>query len=244
MRWAFATVALTALVARANAQVIATPRELVMPPWNDLQVLEPTPLPNLSDPDRPPKVAPEDVPVAQRMHPEYQAPGIRSGAWLFSPTLTAGTFYDSNVFSSESNRQSDIAGLLGVDLRGHNSSEKDALAFRLNAQQTTYLRHSGLNETDASFKGTGRFELHHDFELLTALEAAYLHEGVGTLSSPTGAVEPTPYSLFSGDVTLRRQSGRTTTAFGVRADSYNFGSPHAADGSIINQDARDGQVYT
>ncbi|HEX5210696.1 MAG TPA: outer membrane beta-barrel protein [Pseudolabrys sp.] len=215
-----------------------------MPPWNDLQVLEPTPLPNLSDPDRPPKVAPEDVPVAQRVRPEYQAPGIRSGAWLFSPTLTAGTFYDSNVFSSESNRQSDIAGLLGVDLRGHNSSEKDALAFRLNAQQTTYRQHSGLNETDASFKGTGRFELHHDFELLTALEAAYLHEGVGTLSSPTGAVEPTPYSLFSGDVTLRRQSGRTTTAFGVRADSYNFGSPHAADGSIINQDARDGQVYT
>ena len=68
-------------------------------------------------------------------------------------------------------------------------------------------------------QGNGRFELQHDLELLTAIKAAYLHVGVGTLSSPAGAGEPTPYSLFSGDVTLRRQSGRITTSAGVRVDS-------------------------
>ncbi len=215
-----------------------------MPPWNAQQVLEPGPLPLLSDPDQRDEVAPEDMPVKNRVWPDYQAPGVRAGSWIFNPTLTAGTFYDSNVFSSDSNRQSDIAGLVGAALRGHNSSEKNALAFQLDTQSIAYRNHSGLNQTDATFKGSGRFELRHDLELLTAIQAAYLHVGVGTLSSPAGAVEPTPYSLFSGDVTLRRQSGRFTTSAGVRADSYDFGSTRAQDGSIINQDAHDGQVYT
>ena len=45
-------------------------------------------------------------------------------------------------------------------------------------------------------------------------------------------------------MTLRKQSGRITTSLGMRADSDNFGSTRAADGTIINQDALDGQVYT
>ncbi len=216
-----------------------------MPPWNAQQVWEPTPSPPLLDPDqRDDEVAPEDLPIRQRLRPEYQPRGIRSGSWIFNPTLTAGTLYDSNVFSSNSNKQSDIAGLVGAALRAYNSSEKNALDFHLDTQSLAYLNHSGLNETDATFKGNGRFELRHDLELLTAIKAAYLHEGVGTLSSPAGAVQPTPYSLFSGDVTLRRQSGRVTASLGVRADSYDYGSTRAQDGSIINQDARDGQIYT
>ena len=215
-----------------------------MPPWNAQQVLEPTPSPILTDPDQRDDVAPEDMPVKDRLRPEYQARGIRSGSWIFNPTLTAGTLYDSNVFSSDSNKQSDIAGFVGAALRARNSSEKNALDFQLDTQSLSYLNHPGLNEVDATFKGNGRFELQHDLELLTAIKAAYLHEGVGTLSSPAGAVQPTPYSLFSGDVTLRRQTGRVTTSVGVRADSYDYGSTRAQDGTIINQDARDGQVYT
>ncbi|MGH6683442.1 MAG: outer membrane beta-barrel protein [Pseudolabrys sp.] len=215
-----------------------------MPPWNALQVLEPTPSPILSDPDQRDEVAPEDMPVGRRARPEYSARGIRFGSWLFNPTLTAGTLYDSNVFSSDSNRQSDIAGLLGANLRARNSSERNSLDFQMDVQSLSYLNHSNLNEVDATFKGNGRFELQHDLELLTAVRAAYLHVGVGALTSPAGAVEPTPYSLFSGDVTLRKQSGRITTSLGMRADSYNFGSTRAADGTIINQDALDGQVYT
>jgi hypothetical protein len=56
-------------------------------------------------------------------------------------------------------------------------------------------------------------------------------------------VEPTPYSLFSGDMTLRKEFGRITASAGIGADSYNFGSTRAQDGSIIDQSARDGQIY-
>ena len=48
---------------------------------------------------------------------------------------------------------------------------------------------------------------------------------------------------MSGDVTLRKEFNRLTTSIGFRTDSYDFGSTRAQDGSVINQDARDGQIY-
>ena len=214
-----------------------------MPPWNAQQVFEPTPLPILTDPDLREPVAPENLPVRTRPRPGYDPVGARFGDWMFNPSLTAGSFYDSNVFSSSTDRQSDLAALLGASLRAHTLWERHAIDLEASALSTIYARHSGLDQTDAKFKGTGRYDIDHATALLMAFQAGYLHEGVGTLSSPAAAVQPTPYTLVSGDATLRHEFGRFTGSIGGRIDSYDFGSTRAADGTIISQDARDGQIY-
>lgn len=214
-----------------------------MPPWNAQQVFSPMPLPQLADPTTLEDVAPEDTPVRNRAHPEYQPRGIRAGAWMFSPSLTAGTFYDSNVFSSNLNRESDIAGKLGAGLQARSLWERHGIDIRALTTSTWYRDHSGLNETDATLKGSGRFDIDSRTALLGAFQAAYLHEGVGSLSSPAGAVEPTPYGLWSGDLTLRREFGRLTGSIGGGVDSYNYGSTIAQNGTVIDQGARSGQVY-
>ena len=43
-------------------------------------------------------------------------------------------------------------------------------------------------------------------EHLTRFEVAHLNIDVGTVTSPAGAVEPTPYNLFSGDWLTARNS--------------------------------------
>jgi hypothetical protein len=230
-------------ISRSGAQVIPTTREVVVPPWNAQQVFEPTPLPQLADPDAREEVSPEDTPVKDRFQPEYQKRGIRSGAWMFSPSLTAGAFYDSNVFSSNSNIQSDVGTQLGAGLRAQSLWERHGIDLQASALSTIYANHPGLNQTDASLKGTGRFDIDHSTALLAAFQVASLHEEVGTLSSPTGAVQPTPYSLMSGDLTLQREFGRFTASVGARVDAYNYGSTIAQNGSIINEDARDGEIY-
>ena len=50
-----------------------------MPPWNNFQIFEPFPLPQLSDPDTRDEIAPEDTPVKNRYRPEYSPRGICSG---------------------------------------------------------------------------------------------------------------------------------------------------------------------
>ncbi len=214
-----------------------------MPPWSAQHVFEPTSLPVLTDPDADQRVAPEDTPVRSRIHPEYAPVGIRLADWVFNPNLSAGTFYDSNVFSSPNDRQSDIAARLGANLRAHSLWERHGVSLGLSTQSLRYRNHSSLDETDATLAGTGRFDIDHSAQILGAFKAAYLHEQVGSLTSPTGAAEPTPFSFLSGNLALRKQLGRVTTAFGGSVESYNFGSTKAQSGSVIDQDARDGQIY-
>jgi hypothetical protein len=182
--------------------------------------------------------------VKQRQQPGYEPVGIRSGSWMFNPSVMAGTFYDSNVFSSNTTQRSDIAAVFEPSLRAHSLWERHGVDVRLDAQSTVYNQNPSLNQTNASLKGNGWIDITKDTMLLTNFQVAHLNEGVGTLGSPSNAISPTPYDLLSGDVTLRKEFNRLTTSVGLRTDSYDFGSTRAQDGSVINQDARDGQIYS
>lgn len=213
-------------------------------PWNAQRIFEPSSLPELTDRDSREEIPPEDMPVRKRQQPGYEPVGIRAGSWMFNPSLTAGGFYDSNVFSSNTAKRSDIAAVVEPTLRARTLWERHGMDLKLNAQSTIYNQNSSLDQTNAGLKGNGWLDIAHDMVLLTNFQAAHLHEGVGTLSAPSNAISPTPYDLLSGDVTLRKEFNRLTASIGLRTDSYDFGSTRAQDGSVINQDARDGQLYS
>lgn len=182
--------------------------------------------------------------MRKRQQPGYEPVGIRAGSWIFSPKLMSGTLYDSNVFSSNTSKRADIAAVIEPSLRAHTLWERHGLDLSLNAQSTIYKENSSLNQTNASLKGNGWFDIAHDLAVLANFQIAHLNEGVGTLSSPVNAVSPTPYDLFSGDLTVRKEFNRLSTSVGMRVDSYNYGQTRAQNGSIINQDGRDGQIYS
>ena len=232
------------LASPASAQVIPSTNEEVAPPWNAQRIFEPSSLPELTDRDNREEVPPEDTPVKNRQQPGYEPVGIRAGSWMFSPALTFGSFYDSNVFSSNTLKRSDIAAVVEPSLRAHTLWEQHGIDLRLDTQSTVYNQNSGLDQTNASLKGNAWFDISHDLAVLTDFQIAHLNEGVGTLSSPANAVQPTPYDLLSGDISLRKEFNRLTASIGFRTDSYDYQSTRAQDGSVINQDSRDGQIYT
>jgi hypothetical protein len=232
------------LVSPAAAQVIPSTTEDVAPPWNAQRIFEPSSQPNLTDPDGREEVAPEDTPVKNRQQPGYEPVGIRAGSWMFSPAVTFGTFYDSNVFSSNTAKRSDIAAVFEPSLRANTLWDRHGIDLRLDAQSTVYNQNSGLDQTNASLKGNAWFDVAHDLAVLTNFQIAHLNEGVGTLSSPANAVQPTPYDLMSGDVSVRKEFNRLTASLGVRTDSYQYGSTRAQNGAVIDESSRDGQIYS
>src|SRR5215207_7626399 len=235
---------LLGLGASANAQAIPWTKEEIASPWNAQRIFEPSSPPDLSDPNSREEIPPEDMPVKKRQHPGYEAIGIRAGSWMFNPSLISGGFFDSNVFSTSTAKRSDVAAVFEPSLRAHTLWERHGIDLKLDTQPTVYNQNSSLNQTNASLKGNAWFDIAHDLAVLTNFQIAHLNEGVGTLSAPANAVTPTPYNLMSGDVTLRKQFNRLTTSIGFRTDSYDYGSTRAQDGSVINQDARDGQIYS
>jgi len=232
------------LTPSAKAQVIQTTTDQVGPPWNAQRIFDPSPLPVLTDRDNREQVAPEDTPVKARQQPGYEPVGIRDGSWIFLPSFMAGALYDSNVFASSFMKRSDIAAIVEPSLRAHTLWEQHGIDLTLDAQQTAYNANPGLDQTNASLKGNAWYDVSNDLAVLTNFQIAHLNVGVGTLSSPAGAVQPTPYNLFSGDVSVRKQFNRLTTSVGFRTDSYDYGSTRAQDGAVINQDSLDGQVYS
>jgi hypothetical protein len=226
-----------------GAQVIPLYSELVSPPWNSQRVFERTPLPQLDDPTSTEPPAPEDTPVRTRQHPGYEPVGIRSGPWMLNPAIAAGVLYDSNVFSSNTSRKSDLAAVVEPSLRVRSLWDRHGMDLRFGVQSTHYSKNSGLDQTNYGMRGTAWYDVSPDLAVLTAFQAAHLNEGVGTLASPANAVQPTPYDLLSGDVTVRKQLNRWSVSVGGGVDSYNFGSTRTQDGTIIRQDARDGQIY-
>ena len=233
-----------ASVTSARAQVLETSPLPVPPPWITQQIFEPSPLPQLASPGDLGKVAPEDTPVRTREQPGYEMVGLRYGTWMFDPSLTAGGYFDSNVFSSTTNKQSDFVSLIEPNLRARTLWGENSLDLQADVQNFRYLNHPGLDETDATFKGAGQFVVNHGGSFLTTFQAASLHEEVGSLSSPTDAVQPTPYDLFSGDITYRQEFNRLAASFGARFDSYTYGSTVAANGLPIDESFRSGPIFT
>jgi hypothetical protein len=148
------------------------------------------------------------------------------------------------VFASNTIKQSDIALLVAPMLRARTSRPTHEVELQAGVRSYFYRQNPGLDQTNIDFNGRARFDIAHDKSILARFQAARLHIDVGTLTSPASAVEPTPYNLFSGDLTYRQVFNRLTASVGGRVSSYDYDSTRAQNGSIINQDSRDGQIYT
>jgi hypothetical protein len=242
MAWCVAAAAFFSLLPTSQAQVITPLNPPGSPPWSSLDVFDPVPFARIWSRDGADAPAPEDTPVKTRQQPGYESVGIRAGAWMFNPSVTGGVLYDNNVFASNSDKRGDITAVIQPSLGISSLWDRHSLDIQGSLTSRNYRKYSALNQTDASLRARGRIDLWHDAAILTNFRVASLYEGVGSLTSPTGAVEPTPYNLASGDVTYWQKFNRFAGSFGLRSDSYNYGATRAADGSIIKQDSRDGRV--
>jgi hypothetical protein len=240
--WYVPAVLLVAMQPSAYGQVVTPLSPLASPPWNSVDVFEPVLFAPLLSADPAGIAGPEDTPVKTRMQPGYESVGVRAGPWMFNPSVTAGARYDSNVFATGSGKRSDLAMTVQPSLSVSSLWERHSLDIEGSLRSKWYREFSQLNQTDANLRLRGRIDLWHDAAILTTFSAAALHEGVGSLTSPTGAAEPTPYTLASGDVTYWQKIDRLAGSIGVRSSYYNYGSTRAQDGSIISQDSRDGRV--
>jgi hypothetical protein len=232
------------MVFPVRAQVVLPLTPFAESPWDAQQVFEPVPFAQRWERATGEAIAPEDAPVKVRQHPGYEPIGMRAGSWMLHPSLTVGGEYDSNVFASGNNRQGDVAVRVHPSLRAVTLWERHAVAMQGDVRTTNYLSNPGLDTVDASFRGRMRLDVTHASAILANVRVARLHEAVGNLSTPAGAIEPTPYDFYSGDLTYRHELGRVTASGGMRLDSYDFGSTRRQDGTAVSQDSRDGQIYT
>jgi len=155
-------------------------------------IFEPSSLPEVTNPDSREEVPPEDMPVKNRQQPGYEPVGIRAGSWMFNPSLISRRLLRQQRLFVEYREALDVAAVFEPTLRAHTLWERHGIDLKLDTQSTVYNQNSSLNQNNASLKGNAWFDIAHDLTLLANFQIAHLNEGVGTLSSPSNAISPTP----------------------------------------------------
>jgi hypothetical protein len=193
-------------------------------------------------PPRPPASLPERA--SESMEPA----GARVGSFILYPRADLSTAYDSNIFATSRNTESDFIFTVVPALRAQSDL---AAPVRLNFDAVgavnRYLDHNSEN--------TEGYLLSHDgsWEIPALGESSFLKWGLANSrdwedrGSPddvtSGAAEPTILHTWLGYLGFQYKPGPLSISPRVSARYLDVDDVTAANGSIINNDDRDRWTY-
>jgi hypothetical protein len=129
----------------------------------------PTPVPKLMSPNEMTEIIPDEqltrMPVRERPRYGYEPIGYRVGPIFFYPQLLSGLRYDSNVFASPTNRQSDIAGVLAPKLTVSSYSPRFSFKSDFGARVYRFRTFHSEDRTDAYASFQARTEITRDLRV-------------------------------------------------------------------------------
>lgn len=197
---------------------------------------------NFEAPRRPSPALPERAP--ETMDPT----GARFGSFIFLPSAEFSTAFDSNVFASSQDEESDFIFSLIPALRVRSDLGSP---LRLNFDMIGVANRYADNDSE----DTEGFLLSHDgsWEIPALGELSFLRWGLvhsrdwqdrGSVEDVTsGAAEPTIVHSTLGFLGFQFKPGPLSISPRVSARYVDVDDVEAADGSTINNDDRDRWIY-
>ena len=117
-----------------------------------------------------------NISVQDRPRPDYDPLGIRAGSFLSSPPLTLSGLYDSNVFATKHDTDSDVAGLVSPQLDVKSNWSRNALNFSAGATGAAYANYSSNDYIDAFASTSGRLDVTRNDIVSGVLRFDRLHQ--------------------------------------------------------------------
>lgn len=190
----------------------------------------------------PPSDRGRNTSVLERERPDYEAPGIREGAFLIYPKVVVGGGYSSNVYGLKTDKADDA--FLAVDPSVFVESQWGTHALNLEAggRLRRFADETPKNESGYFARANGRLDIDRatSYEGGTSIEKQYEQRSSG--SFPVEALASIPFYRTNVYGRFTRQGGRIR---GIVAADYNhlaFDNVRALGGGILNQEDRDRSV--
>lgn len=190
--------------------------------------------------------------VRDRPRSGYEPIGYRMGQHFFYPSIGVGFRYDSNVFASPSNPQSDIAlvvspGLTVTNVPRFQTGFPTPFTYELNLDADIYQfrNFETENRTDAQAKLKTRWELAHDFTIDGNFLAARKHDLRGDTALPREAREPIPYTDLRAEGVLTKQFNRLGIELNANVRRLDYEDVlSTVTGLPLDQSARSGSIFS
>lgn len=192
------------------------------------------------------------MPVRERPHPEFDPIGYRMGSIFFYPALTAGVRYDSNVFATPDNKQSDFAAIVSPQLTITNRAPRFTAVSRpkfeyeldLGADIYRFRRLDSEDRVDARANLKTNWEIAHDLTFAGNFLIARRHDERGDSAQPLNAAEPVPYTDMRAEGTVTKNLDRLGIEFNASARRLDYEDVLSISGAPLTQSARNGTIFT
>lgn len=177
--------------------------------------------------------------VADRARPDYDAMGVRTGSFLFYPSLTIGESYNDNIYAAETNTESDFVTDVSTQLSLVSTWSRHELILNATADAAFYAENDDENVVDWGVGATGRIDIVRDSSIDLEVSYDHLSEDRGSANATGAQAEPTEYDLLYGLVAINHRFNRVSVRASGTYSDYDYDNGTLTGGGVSFQDDRD-----
>lgn len=176
--------------------------------------------------------------VLSRPRPEYDPVGVRMGGFMLYPEIGVQESYNSNIFATTSNEQSDFITAIEPSLDLRSNWNNHALNLHADSSVVRYWDNDDENFTDYTLSADGRVDVLRDLRLFGGAGYQIRHE---PRSSPDnqGGTEPTEYSVAGANLGVEKEFNRLSFRLNGKTERYEYDNVRNASGTVLDQSGRD-----
>ncbi len=180
--------------------------------------------------------------VYDKQRSDYDAPGIRSGGFMFKPSVKAEGKFDSNIFATDKDATpsvDDFIAIIKPSLKLNSNWNNNSLGFFADAAIAKYSDNGSEDYEDINVGMNGRIDITRGTNITTDLTYSKGHEDRGSVDAIGSAASPTDFSLLKAAVGFKRDEGKVS--FAVKGDfsKQDFDNAALIGGGNRRNDGRD-----
>lgn len=188
--------------------------------------------------------------IYEKSRPDYDAAGIRSGSFLFNPTIEGSGKYNSNIFARRKGATATSPGEVddfiwqvkpGFSLNSDWS--QNAFSLYADADIAKYTDNSREDYEDFNIGLNGRLDIQRDMSFNYGVRYSDTHEDRGAPDTNGLQDELTTFETFAANVGFVRDQSIVSLAIDADYESLSFSNPDLIGGGTLNNRDRDREQY-
>lgn len=179
------------------------------------------------------------ITVEERSRLEWESLGIRSGSFILRPSAALETEVTDNASLTETNRKSDVLGILRAGFSADSDWTRHALSASVDAEIGRYTRETDENYLTINAAVLGRLDVRERTSLDTELRYSLSRESRAALSSGASAARRPFISSYHASARGNHRFNRLTLSLRGAFEYADYGNSWLIGGIGKSNDDRD-----
>jgi hypothetical protein len=184
-----------------------------------------------------------NVAVQARPRPDYEAAGIRAGAFMAYPKVDLTAEYNDNIYA-RATEVSDYIFRIAPELVLDSNWNQHFLTMYVRGAADRYADNEDENTEEYSLGASGRLDVTRELNVAAGADYINTFEPRSAPNAPDNAVSPVEYDLTQAYISATRTAGRIRLSARLDGKGYDYSDGRNGAGGVIDQDYRDRDVVT